>query len=187
MDRWKSHPSPRHRAQPLHQRAGSPGCPAQGEVSPGCPARRGSRLAARPSGGLARLPGPGGSRQAAVRAPPQAPRSPGPRWTKKNLRTGNPVRRFEENPGDVLLSHQVTLAVPSAPRSLTSEFGMGSGVASLTSSPETCGCVPRTEPCGAVFSSRSTQDQLCHAARHPSSGRDASMFALEVWSSRTTY
>src|SRR5690606_15885780 len=68
---------------------------------------------------------------------------------KKKPAHRKPVRRFEENPGDVLLSHQVTLAVPSAPRSLTSEFGMGSGVASLTSSPETCGCVPRTEPCGA--------------------------------------
>src|SRR5688572_8729190 len=47
-----------------------------------------------------------------------------------------PVRRFEENPGGVLLSHQVALAVPSAPRSLTSEFGMGSGVAFSISPPE---------------------------------------------------
>src|SRR5262249_40609446 len=32
-------------------------------------------------------------------------------------------RLFMKNPGGVLLSHQVALAVPSAPRSLTSEFG----------------------------------------------------------------
>ncbi len=31
--------------------------------------------------------------------------------------------------GDVLLSHRVTPAVPSAQEGLTSEFGMGSGVA----------------------------------------------------------
>ena len=43
------------------------------------------------------------------------------------------------NPGDVLLSHTATRAVPSAPKSLTTEFGMGSGVASSKSSPETCG------------------------------------------------
>jgi len=33
-------------------------------------------------------------------------------------------------PGSVLLSHTVTHAVPSAMRSLTSVFGMGTGVAS---------------------------------------------------------
>ena len=32
-------------------------------------------------------------------------------------------------PGDVLLSHTVSRAVPSALEGLTSEFGMGSGVA----------------------------------------------------------
>ena len=37
--------------------------------------------------------------------------------------------------GDVLLSHTVTRAVPSTQKSLTSEFGMGSGVASLLLSP----------------------------------------------------
>ena len=44
-----------------------------------------------------------------------------------------------KNPGGVLLSHTATRAVPSAPKSLTSEFGMGSGVASSKSSPEICG------------------------------------------------
>ena len=35
-----------------------------------------------------------------------------------------------KNPGGALLSHTKSHAVPSAQRSLTSEFGMGSGVAS---------------------------------------------------------
>jgi hypothetical protein len=43
-----------------------------------------------------------------------------------------------KNPGSVLLSHTASRAVPSAPRSLTSEFGKGSGVASSRSPPETC-------------------------------------------------
>ena len=42
-------------------------------------------------------------------------------------------------PGGVLLSHTVTHAVPSAPKSLTSEFGMGSGMASSMSPPENFG------------------------------------------------
>ena len=40
------------------------------------------------------------------------------------------------NPGNDLLSHMVAHAVPSAPKSLTSEFGMGSGMASSISLPE---------------------------------------------------
>ena len=43
---------------------------------------------------------------------------------------------FKFNFGDVLLSHTVARAVPSAPESLTSEFGMGSGMASPISPPE---------------------------------------------------
>ena len=39
-------------------------------------------------------------------------------------------------PGSVLLSHTVTHAVPSALESLTSVFGMGTGVSSLLSPPE---------------------------------------------------
>src|SRR4051812_16402183 len=46
---------------------------------------------------------------------------------------------FENNPGSVLLSHTASRAVPSAPKSLTSEFGMGSGVASSKSPPEIWG------------------------------------------------
>ena len=44
----------------------------------------------------------------------------------------------EENFGGVLLSHQATLAVPSALRSLTSEFGMGSGGTFSKTPPKTC-------------------------------------------------
>src|SRR5437762_12245164 len=40
------------------------------------------------------------------------------------------------NPGGFLLSHAVARAVPSAPRGLTSVFGMGTGVALSTQPPE---------------------------------------------------
>src|SRR4029434_6203557 len=43
---------------------------------------------------------------------------------------------FRINPGDFLLSHAVTRAVPSAPTGLTSVFGMGTGVTLSTKSPE---------------------------------------------------
>ena len=55
---------------------------------------------------------------------------------------GPPAMRMDllrENPGGVLLSHTASRAVPSAPKSLTSEFGMGSGVASSMSPPENFG------------------------------------------------
>ena len=39
------------------------------------------------------------------------------------------ARAFGIRPGSVLLSHTVTHAVPSAPKGLTSVFGMGTGVA----------------------------------------------------------
>jgi hypothetical protein len=39
------------------------------------------------------------------------------------------------NPGNALLSHTVTHAVPSAMKSLTSVFGMGTGVSSSLKSP----------------------------------------------------
>jgi len=57
---------------------------------------------------------------------------------KKKLRI---VRNgaFRDKPGGVLLSHTVTHAVPSAPKSLTSEFGMGSGMAFSISPPENFG------------------------------------------------
>ena len=40
-------------------------------------------------------------------------------------------RAFVNNPGDFLLSHAVSRAVPSAPTGLTSVFGMGTGVTLL--------------------------------------------------------
>src|ERR671930_95554 len=45
-------------------------------------------------------------------------------------------RAFINNPGGFLLSHSVARAVPSAPRGLTSVFGMGTGVALSTQPPE---------------------------------------------------
>ena len=45
-------------------------------------------------------------------------------------------RASSNNPGDFLLSHTVTRAVPSAPAGLTSVFGMGTGVTLPTKSPE---------------------------------------------------
>src|SRR5438552_13823394 len=43
---------------------------------------------------------------------------------------------FINNPGGFLLSHTVARAVPSAPRGLTSVFGMGTGVTLSTQPPE---------------------------------------------------
>src|SRR5205807_1634085 len=69
-----------------------------------------------------------------------------PAWANLAARTKKKSPRFrgllEENPGSVLLSHTASRAVPSAPKSLTSEFGMGSGVASSKSPPETFGFFP---------------------------------------------
>src|SRR5207253_9579272 len=45
-------------------------------------------------------------------------------------------RAFINNPGGFLLSHTVARAVPSAPRGLTSVFGMGTGVTLSTQPPE---------------------------------------------------
>src|SRR5262245_52792437 len=45
------------------------------------------------------------------------------------------------NPGDDLLSHRVSPAVPSALEGLTSEFGMGSGVSPPEMPPETFWCL----------------------------------------------
>ena len=48
----------------------------------------------------------------------------------------NTERASFNNPGDFLLSHTVSRAVPSAPAGLTSVFGMGTGVTLPTKSPE---------------------------------------------------
>jgi hypothetical protein len=60
------------------------------------------------------------------------------------------ARGLLSGPGSVLLSHTVAHAVPSAPKSLTSEFGMGSGMASSISPPEIVGVVTDSlNACGA--------------------------------------
>ena len=62
--------------------------------------------------------------------------------TTRQKRKGPNAKALEppqNNPGSVLLSHTASRAVPSAPKSLTSEFGMGSGVASSMSPPENFG------------------------------------------------
>ena len=98
------------------------------------------------------------------------------------------------NPGGVLLSHTASRAVPSAPKSLTSEFGMGSGVASSKSPPETCGIASDAhalesagqpsgcEPFAIPIPGASALVNRSRYAAHP----DTSMFALEIWSSLTT-
>ena len=60
----------------------------------------------------------------------------GPAEKKKGVKRGVLDSFLKIIPGDDLLSHTVTHAVPSAPKSLTSEFGMGSGMASSISLPE---------------------------------------------------
>jgi hypothetical protein len=82
------------------------------------------------------------------------------------------LMQAQRKPGSVLLSHQVALAVPSAPRSLTSEFGMGSGVASLISPPEIVGPASSGQALAASFERRLLSAVSC-ATRHPSSGREA--------------
>ena len=59
------------------------------------------------------------------------------RKAREGAPCATPLGLLGKNPGGVLLSHTATRAVPSAPKSLTSEFGMGSGVASSKSPPET--------------------------------------------------
>ena len=49
----------------------------------------------------------------------------------KKAREINSRGLFLNNPGDFLLSHAVTRAVPSAVAGLTSVFGMGTGVTLL--------------------------------------------------------
>ena len=56
--------------------------------------------------------------------------------TNKSPREINALAGLLNNPGDFLLSHAVTRAVPSAPAGLTSVFGMGTGVTLPTKSPE---------------------------------------------------
>jgi hypothetical protein len=60
-----------------------------------------------------------------------------PTQNAKSPREQNALAGFVRiNPGDFLLSHAVSRAVPSAPAGLTSVFGMGTGVTLPTKSPE---------------------------------------------------
>jgi hypothetical protein len=61
------------------------------------------------------------------RGPRQQQRAADVRRKKKKARS---IRAGLQNPGSVLLSHRVAPAVPSALKSLTSVFGMGTGVTS---------------------------------------------------------
>jgi hypothetical protein len=54
-------------------------------------------------------------------------------------------RALPNNPGDFLLSHAVSRAVPSAPAGLTSVFGMGTGVTLPTKSPENFSKTPENQ------------------------------------------
>ena len=58
------------------------------------------------------------------------PGKPESRKAEKEEGPRSKSRAFGKNPGSVLLSHRVAPAVPSALESLTSVFGMGTGVAS---------------------------------------------------------
>lgn len=103
--------------------------------------------ASRADGERGRPPRRGRARQrSGAIAEADRPRRARPRRGRKRedkMRKAPRRKRLEAsqgiNPGGVLLSHTATRAVPSAPKSLTSEFGMGSGVASSKSPPETCG------------------------------------------------
>jgi hypothetical protein len=66
-----------------------------------------------------------------------------PDWRGRRLDARKPAERYVRrallnNPGGFLLSHAVARAVPSAPRGLTSVFGMGTGVTLSTQPPENC-------------------------------------------------
>ena len=121
--------------------------------------------------------------------------------TPCGVRGSGPVETGVKNPGSVLLSHTASRAVPSAPTSLTSEFGMGSGVASSISPPETLGQVSQRldlmRPCARERRGHRFGWQPRIAIPIP--GASALVFvltdilsyaffdaALEVWSSRTT-
>ena len=66
---------------------------------------------------------------------------------------------------------------------------MGSGVTSSISPPETCRVLGGRSLGEAAAGALNlwVRVQALLLARHPNSGREISTFALEVWSSRTTY
>ena len=94
--------------------------------------------------------------------------------------TASAFEPFGNNPGSVLLSHTASRAVPLAPKSLTSEFGMGSGVASSKSPPEILG---RWLP-GSVLVEKSGHPlylrSLRNKTRKPNPGRELFTFLRNV-------
>ena len=118
-----------------------------------------------------------GSHRRSARVTRDVPcRHPGERAAQDKEK--EPARRgllsfLGKNPGGVLLSHTASRAVPSAPRSLTSEFGMGSGVASSRSPPEICGS--HRPSALHVNDLRGKRD-----SRNPNPARESQMFALET-------
>jgi hypothetical protein len=100
--------------------------------------RRSAGFAARPpsrAGAAVRRPTPRGAPSPPV--PPVPPRSQGPLAVPRSLEDGHKTKRPPARSGvggrgveagDVVLSHSVSRAVPSALRGLTTVFGMGTGV-----------------------------------------------------------
>src|SRR5580698_5233215 len=86
---------------------------------------------------------------------------------KKRARRSGLLTLLQKNPGGVLLSHTASRAVPSAPRSLTSEFGMGSGVASSRTPPEICGSHVQ---CASEHDAEGKRD-----SRNPNPARESQM------------
>jgi hypothetical protein len=82
------------------------------------------------------------------------------------------ISQETQNPGDDLFSRKAALSVSSALESLTSVFGMGTGVASPLESPgfSASGCVSaagrraRTVPCAGRRLMRSPISEFCHGS-----------------------
>ena len=83
----------------------------------------------------------------AASLPPGRPESSATKRTRAVRRTERPSSQVVS--GDVLLSHAVARAVPSALRGLASGFGMGPGVSLSLWSPKLYGDMVRTAPAGA--------------------------------------
>ena len=117
----------------------STACSAEKDPQPGVAAAAEHAAVPSTSGAVRAVASDDGEVTVAWGRAPRAAAGPGrpARGQKKDARLDS--RRASKRCGSDLLSHTASRAVPSAPKSLTSEFGMGSGVASSKSSPETLG------------------------------------------------
>ena len=110
------------------------------------------------------------SRQDSVRHPPAGPRRA--TWPAEN------VSRKRKNPGDDLCSRKAALSVSSALESLTSVFGMGTGVASPLESPgfsaSGCGSAAAHPPAraGAMRPRRRSSISAFRVSRSPRRATD---------------